>query len=116
MQIILQRIYDDVPQAGYRVLVDRLWPRGMTKEKAALDEWCKELAPSPALRVWYDHKPERWLQFGKEYRQELKKQEETAKALLRRAGRKKLVLLYAAKDTQHANAVVLKKFLENLKG
>ena len=92
--ILLERVYDDTHQKRYRVLVDRLWPRGVSKEHAALDEWCKELAPSAALRKWFGHKPERWVEFQKKYEHELKGCGIAAHALLRRAGRKKLVLLF----------------------
>jgi len=112
--ILLERVYDDTHQKGYRVLVDRLWPRGISKERVALDEWCKELAPSPALRKWFGHKPERWAEFQKKYEHELKSCGAAADALLHRAGRKKLVLLYGAKDTKHTHALVLRKYLLNL--
>ncbi len=112
--ILLERVYDGVHQKGYRVLVDRLWPRGVTKERAALDEWCKELAPSPALRKWFGHKPERWAEFQKKYEHELRSCAAAARALLHRASRKKLVLVYGAKDKEHTHALVLKKYLLNL--
>ncbi len=112
--VLLERVYDDVRLQGYRVLVDRLWPRGITKEHAALDEWCKELAPSPALRTWFGHKPERWEEFRHTYEQELQSHKEAADALLRRAGGKKLVLVYAAKDKEHTHALVLRRYLMGL--
>lgn len=109
--IFLERIYDHGRQRGYRVLIDRLWPRGVTKESAALDEWCKEVAPSSSLRKWYGHEPARWKEFQKKYERELRAQKAAARALLRRAGRKKMVLVYGAKDKEHAHAHVLKKYL-----
>lgn len=112
--ILLDRIYDDTQEKGYRVLVDRLWPRGVTKERARLDEWCKDVAPSAALRKWYGHKPERWQEFQKKYELELKNAGIAAHALLHRAGRKKLVLVYGAKDKEHTHAIVLKKYLMRL--
>lgn len=112
--IALDRIYDDTPEKGYRVLVDRLWPRGVTKERACLDEWCKDIAPSTALRKWYGHKPERWEEFQKRYEHELQTAGIAAHALLHRAGRKKLVLVYGAKDKEHTHAIVLKEYLMRL--
>jgi uncharacterized protein YeaO (DUF488 family) len=114
MAITLQRIYDKKKGGGYRVLVDRLWPRGISKEAAALDAWWKELAPSGALRKWFDHDPGRWGQFRVEYRRELAGNKETARALLREAGRKNIVLLYGAKDETHCHALILKSWLEKL--
>lgn len=114
MDIILQRIYDDVPRMGYRVLVDRLWPRGVSKGKAALDEWCKDLAPSAALRTWFGHSPAKWDEFSKKYKAELRHNKEEAQALIQRAGKENLVLLYGAKDEEHCHARVLKDHLSAL--
>jgi uncharacterized protein YeaO (DUF488 family) len=113
MKILASRIYDDAP-AGYRALVDRLWPRGLSKQKAALDEWCKQLAPSPELRKWFNHDPAKWPDFQKRYTTELKAGQSEAAALLKRAGKGPLVLLYGAKDTEHNQAIVLQKFLQSL--
>ena len=112
-KIIPCRIYDDALK-GYRVLVDRLWPRGVSKNHAALDEWCKEISPSPALRTWYGHDPEKWPVFRRKYAAELKQNADAAHALLARAGRKPLILLYGAKDSEHSHALALKDFLEGL--
>lgn len=114
MTIVLQRVYDEEPHAGYRVLVDRLWPRGVTKDHAALDEWCKDLAPSTDLRKWFDHDPDKWALFSTEYTAELQQHKKEAHALLARAGKKKLVLVYGAKDTKHTHALVLKDYLASL--
>jgi uncharacterized protein YeaO (DUF488 family) len=114
MHILINRIYNEAP-AGYRVLVDRLWPRGISRQKAALDEWCKTLAPSPGLRQWFNHEPARWPEFQKDYTAELSANRPEAAALLKRAGKGPLVLLYGAKDTEHTNALVLQKFLESMK-
>lgn len=114
MRIVPQRIYDEHQQPGYRVLVDRVWPRGITRERAALDEWCKELAPSTGLRKWFGHDPARWEAFSRRYADELAGARDTAKALLKRAGKKPLVLLYGAKDKEHTHALVLKDFLAEL--
>ena len=111
-EIKLKRIYDD-PSAddGYRVLVDRLWPRGVSKEVAKLDEWDKELAPSTELRKWFDHKEERFKEFSKRYHEELKDKKELLDKLREKANHKKLCLLYAAKDHEMNQAVVLKDVL-----
>lgn len=115
MKIAIQRIYeDDKAVKGYRVLVDRIWPRGMTREKAALDEWNKDLPPSTALRKWYGHDPEKWAEFSRKYLAELRQRNEEACALLKRAGNK-IVLLYGARDKEHTHALVLKDYLEKLK-
>ncbi|HZK07166.1 MAG TPA: DUF488 domain-containing protein [Bacteroidales bacterium] len=111
-EIKLKRIYDD-PSAddGYRVLVDRLWPRGVSKEVAKLDEWDKELAPSTELRKWFDHKEERFDEFARRYREELKDKKEALDNLREKAKNKTLCLLYAAKDHKINQAVVLKEVL-----
>jgi uncharacterized protein YeaO (DUF488 family) len=114
MKILTSRIYDDAP-AGYRTLVDRLWPRGISRQKAGLDEWCKQLAPSPELRQWFNHEPAKWPDFQKRYAAELKANRAEAAALLNRAGKGPLVLLYGAKDTEHNQALVLQTFLESMK-
>jgi uncharacterized protein YeaO (DUF488 family) len=110
--IKLKRIYD-APSVddGYRVLVDRLWPRGVSKEKAKLDEWNKEVAPSPELRKWFDHKRERFDEFARHYSQELKDKKETLDKLRENAKDKSLCLLYAARDPEINHVVVLKKAL-----
>jgi uncharacterized protein YeaO (DUF488 family) len=96
-----------------RILVERLWPRGVTKEKAALDLWLKDVAPSPELRKWFGHDPRRWKQFEQRYWKELKGRNE-AVDLLRNESRKGTVtLVYAAKDEQHNGAVALKEFIEH---
>lgn len=111
-QIKLKRIYDDPSgNDGYRVLVDRLWPRGVSKEDAKLDEWDKELAPSTELRKWFDHKEERFKEFSKRYREELKDKKELLDKLREKANNKTLCLLYAAKDAELNQAVVLKDVL-----
>jgi uncharacterized protein YeaO (DUF488 family) len=108
----LKRVYDE-PAAGdgYRVLVDRLWPRGMTKEQAGLDAWLRDIAPSPALRTWFGHRPDRFAEFDVRYREELSQNAKVAdlRALLAQHGT--VTLLYAAKDPQVNHAVVLRNFL-----
>lgn len=110
--IRLKRAYDPPePDDGYRVLVDRLWPRGVSKEDAAIDRWMKEIAPSNDLRKWFDHDPEKWEEFRHRYTLELDKHEDGV-AFLREKNREgTLTLIYAAKDTQYNNAVVLKEYL-----
>lgn len=113
MRIRTKRIYDDPdPRDGTRVLVDRLWPRDVSKNEAQLDEWFKSVAPSDELRQWYDHDIKRWDQFRKRYRSELDATEERIDHLLEFVSSEPLTLLYAAKDRNHNNAVVLKQYLE----
>lgn len=98
---------------GYRVLVDRIWPRGVTKEVLALDEWPRDLAlaPSTQLRQWFNHEPRRWEGFRKRYFRELDAQAEIVAALLSRAKRRPLLLIYGARDEEHNNAVALRDYL-----
>lgn len=117
MKIAIKRIYEAAaPEDGQRILVDRLWPRGVSKERAHLDSWLKEAAPSAELRKWFGHVPERWEGFQKRYRQELKERPETKTAIqeLRKCAKKgKLTLLFGAKDEEHNQAAVLKEALEH---
>ena len=109
MGIELKRIYDPpAPADGYRILVDRLWPRGVSKAHAELSLWLKTIAPSTELREWYGHAPERWQEFRLRYREELSSQGE-ALATIHNAMKEfpTITFVYAAKDTQHNNAVVL---------
>lgn len=115
MTIWLERIYDPPQHKGYRVLADRIWPRGMTREKAAIDEWCKELSPDTALRKWFAHDPEKWAEFSKLYIKELKAAQDDARALLTRANKKPLILLTGTKDMDHTHIIILKKYLSDLK-
>ena len=110
--IKLKRVYENPsPQDGLRVLVERLWPRGLTKERAAVDLWLKDVAPSPELRKWFGHDPARWEQFQERYRQELR-QKKDAVQLLRQKGKEGTVtLVYAARDEDHNGALVLKRLL-----
>lgn len=111
MPVQIKRIYDPPhPGDGCRVLVDRLWPRGIAKANARIDEWLKDIAPSDELRKWFAHDPLRWPEFRKRYRAELKKKHEAAlRSLAERARSDTVTLLYGAKDTAHNNAVVLKE-------
>ncbi|WP_163514253.1 DUF488 domain-containing protein [Gelidibacter japonicus] len=113
--IQIKRVYDASSKSdGYRVLVDRIWPRGISKEEANLDEWNKDLAPSTELRKWFDHDPEKFDDFSNKYKKELKDRADVLKQLFQRARDQKVTLLYGAKDTEHNQAVVLKKVLENM--
>jgi uncharacterized protein YeaO (DUF488 family) len=109
----VKRVYD-APSSddGVRVLVDRLWPRGVKRDSAKIDLWLKQVAPSDGLRRWFGHDPGRWAEFEKRYRAELAKNAQNLAGLrdLLKAG-KPLTLLYAAKDTEHNNAIVLRNFL-----
>ncbi len=110
--IKIKRIYEAADSGdGYRMLIDRLWPRGVSKEDAKLDEWNKELAPSTELRKWFDHKPEHFEEFKKHYRKELESQEDELNRLHTMAKTKDVSLLYAAKDEKMNNAVVLRELL-----
>ena len=107
----IKRIYE-LPEKndGKRILVDRLWPRGLSKVNAAIDDWNKAIAPSNELRKWFDHRPERFDEFGYRYIDELI-QNDDAKDLRSTIRGKKITLLYAAKDKQHNHALILQKFL-----
>jgi uncharacterized protein YeaO (DUF488 family) len=110
----IKRIYDPAAaDDGYRVLVDHIWPRGVSRERARLDEWARELAPSDDLRRWFDHVPERFPEFRRRYRQELAQRAEAVDALRSRAERAQVTLLYGARDRQHNNAVVLGELLQD---
>jgi uncharacterized protein YeaO (DUF488 family) len=112
MPIRLKRIYEPPsPDDGYRVLVDRVWPRGVTRERAALDEWARELAPSDALRRWFGHAPERFDEFSRRYRGELAAHPDALRGLRRRARTATLTIVFSARDTAHTNAAVLSQVL-----
>lgn len=112
MDLIVKRVYDEpAPGDGYRVLVDRLWPRGLSKQRAALDEWVKELGPSTELRRWFGHDPARWDEFRRRYDAELAAQEQLWRPLLDRAATERVCLLFGAHDTEHNQAVALREFL-----
>ena len=115
MSITVKRIYEAPAKSdGYRVLVDRVWPRGMKKEDAALDAWSKELAPSTALRKWFGHDPARWEGFRHRYASELDAAAEHWRPLLAQASRHRITLLFGARDEEHNNAVALKCYLDAL--
>ncbi|MBI3465041.1 MAG: DUF488 family protein [Planctomycetes bacterium] len=111
--IRLKRIYDAPSKRdGLRLLVERLWPRGVSKEKAAVDLWLKELAPSTALRKWFNHEPEKWAEFRKRYWSELEKKGDLLILLKHRTTEGTVTFVYAAQDREHNSAVALKEFLE----
>jgi uncharacterized protein YeaO (DUF488 family) len=113
--IAVHRIYEDPDgTVGYRVLVDRLWPRGLAKERVRFDAWLKDLAPSSALRKWYGHTPAKWPEFQRRYRQELAEpaRQELLAALAQRARVGAVTLLCGAKDAKHSQAEVIRAVLE----
>ncbi|HWK99423.1 MAG TPA: DUF488 domain-containing protein [Parapedobacter sp.] len=113
-EIKLKRVYETPSREdGYRVLVDRLWPRGQRKDAAQLDEWNKDIAPSSELRKWFDHQPARFDAFATKYREELAEKKADLDRLRDIAKTKLVTLLYAAKDERHNQAVVLKQVLES---
>ena len=108
----LKRAYEHpAPEDGVRVLVDRLWPRGIRKADAAVDHWLKELAPSTELRKWFGHDPERWEEFQRRYFGELDEHPETWWPLLDALSADDITLLYSSHDTEHNNAVALRRYL-----
>ena len=113
MSVRARRVYDPPsPGDGYRVLIDRLWPRGLSKEKAHIDEWARELAPSHELRRWFDHRPERFEQFEHRYTDELRDHAGALSALRRRARNGTVTIVYAARDAEHSNAAVLTRIVK----
>ncbi len=116
MSIEIKRIYDPAEAAdGKRILVDRLWPRGMTKERAALYCWMKDIAPSQALRVWFGHNPEKFDEFARRYTEEMDTdltKQEAASQLLEIGSSEQLTLLYAARITSINHALIIKNYLQ----
>jgi len=113
MAIRIKRIYEPAgPGDGFRVLVDRLWPRGVSKKKARIDLWLRDVAPSSALRIWFGHDPERWTEFRARYHAELRRNSEALAPLVERAKKGTLTLLYSARDERFNQAVALKAHLD----
>ena len=114
MRINLKRVYESPAENdGYRVLVERLWPRGISRERAEVDLWMKDAGASPALRVWFGHDPEKWEEFRKRYFEEIRDRPGVLRELRDVIRREKTVtLLFAARDEEHNNAAALKEFLE----
>jgi uncharacterized protein YeaO (DUF488 family) len=114
--IKVKRVYEPPSEAdGFRVLVDRLWPRGLTKERAAVDLWLKDIAPSTELRKWFRHDPIKWKQFQARYRTELRKRRDAVKSLKEKSKNRTLTLLFGARDEEHNEALVLKRVIEGRK-
>lgn len=110
--IVIKRIYEEISDDdGYRILVDRIWPRGVSKERAHLNEWNKDIAPSTLLRKWFDHKEVRLEEFALKYKQELNLQKKELQRVQKIANTKKITLLYAAKDVQVNHALILRNIL-----
>jgi uncharacterized protein YeaO (DUF488 family) len=110
--IKMKRVYDPPdPEDGKRILIDRLWPRGIKKENLKMDEWLKEIAPSDKLRKWFSHDPKKYEGFKKRYIQELQDQPEILKRIKSEARKGTVTILFSAKDTEHNNATVLKELL-----
>ena len=114
LDVEIKRIYEPVrPGDGYRVLIDHVWPRGVSRERAQLDEWARELAPSDELRKWFDHVPERFEEFRTRYRAELADHVKPLEQLRERAANGRLTFVYAARDREHNNAAVLLDLLRD---
>ena len=111
--IMIKRIYDPPSQGdGKRILVDRLWPRGIKKVEARIDEWLKDIAPSDNLRKWFAHDPAKWPAFREKFRKELADRKDILERIRKEASRGTVTLLFSAKDTEHNNAVALKEMIE----
>lgn len=114
MEIRIRRAYEPPARGdGYRVLIDRIWPRGVAKADLALDDWQRDLAPSTRLRQWFGHDPARWPEFQKRYRAELAEHPDAVHELLARARKGRLTIVYGARDERHNNAVALRSYLED---
>lgn len=112
MNIRIKRVYEPSEASdGKRVLIDRLWPRGLTKEKAKVDLWLKDIAPSTTLRKWFGHDPTKWNEFKTRYHRELTENNESASKLVEQLKKGRVTLVYGAKDEEHNDAVVLKEYL-----
>ncbi len=111
-----KRTYDAIDDNdGYRILIDRLWPRGLSKESAHIDLWLKDIAPSTDLRKWYNHEVDKWSEFTERYKKELSEKEDLLNQILKlEKEHKTITLLFSAKDTEHANANVLIKVLKDM--
>jgi uncharacterized protein YeaO (DUF488 family) len=115
MSINLKRAYDQAAETdGYRVLVDRLWPRGIAKDDLRIDAWLKDLAPSAGLRKWFRHDPAKWDEFKARYARELEQRSNALERLVARARASRVTLVFGARDTEHNNAVALREHLERL--
>jgi len=114
MSVSIKRVYEEsVPADGFRILVDRLWPRGLSKDKAKVDLWLKDIAPSTELRQWFQHDPAKWMEFQKRYKQELKSKGDQLDVIKEKVHQGPVTLLYGAKDEEHNEAVVLLSMLRS---
>ena len=114
LDVRAKRAYDPAEDGdGYRILIDHVWPRGVSRESARLDDWARELAPSDELRKWFDHDPARFAEFRDRYRNELADESERLEDLRRRAASGPVTIVYAARDREHNNAVVLVELLRD---
>ncbi len=112
-EIRLKRVYEEpAPDDGRRILVERLWPRGLSKERAAVDLWVKDVAPSPELRRWFNHDPDRWQEFRRRYHAELRQKEDEVDELRRQCRSQTVTFVYAVRDEEHNGALALKDYLE----
>ena len=112
--IVTKRAYDPpLHEDSMRILVDRLWPRGITKEHLLIDDWIKNISPSSELRQWFAHEPEKWSHFLERYFKELDGNKACWEPLLKKAEHHRVTLIYGAKDTEHNNAVALKQYLDS---
>ncbi len=114
----IKRVYEKPEKGdGFRILVDRLWPRGLKKEEAGIDLWLKAVAPSTELRAWYGHDPGKWVEFKKRFFKELAGADEAVNDIRRRAKTETVTLVFGAKDEQHSNAAALREYVDkNRKG
>jgi uncharacterized protein YeaO (DUF488 family) len=113
MTVTLKRVYEEASDSdGTRILVDRLWPRGLTKEKAKVDVWLKEIAPTTELRKWFNHEPSKWPEFQKRYRAEISDSIDAVSTLKKYLASGKVTIVYGAKDEEHNDAVVIKQYLD----
>ena len=107
----IKRVYEPAEKGEFRVLVDRLWPRGVSKEKAKIDLWLKDISPSDGLRKWFSHDPSKWSEFKRKYFKELKAKSELIQRIRLIGKTKNVVLVFSAKDAEHNNAVALEEYL-----
>jgi len=117
MHMALKRVYEEPAESdGTRILVDRLWPRGLTKEKAKINVWLKEIAPSAELRKWFNHEPSKWPEFKKRYWAEIDNNTEALSALKKHLANGTVTIVYSAKDEEHNDAVAIKQYLDKKSG
>jgi len=113
MAVTIKRVYEEPSESdGTRILVDRLWPRGLTKEKAKVDVWLKDIAPSTELRKWFNHEPSKWPGFKKRYQEEISSNIEVLNILKKHLASGKATIVYGAKDEEHNDAVVIKQYID----